>query len=105
METISLRCKECGGTIEVDPSKNITFCPYCGSKSIISESDQVKIARIKAEERIEREKEKQKTNRNSDKWLHIVMISFFAFFMLIAIIGSIAGWQYNRKINSLYNGS
>lgn len=93
METISLKCKDCGGIVEVDPSKNVLFCPYCGSKSIIPESDQVKIARIKAEERIEREKEQQKTNRNSDKWLHIVMISFFAFFVSIAIIGSIAGWQ------------
>lgn len=93
METISLKCKDCGGIIEVDSSKNVLFCPYCGSKSMIPESDNVKIARIKAEERIEREKERQKTNRNSDKLLHIVMISFFAFFVLIAIIGSIAGWQ------------
>ena len=93
METISLKCKDCGGIVEVDPSKNVLFCPYCGSKAMIPESDKVKIARIKAEECIEREKERQKTNRNSDKWLHIVMISFFAFFVLIAIIGSIAGWQ------------
>ena len=93
MEVVSLRCKECGGVIDVDSSKNVLFCPYCGSKTMIPESDQVRIARIKANERIEREKERQKTNRNSDKWLHIVMISFFAFFVLIAIIGAIAGWQ------------
>ena len=92
METISLRCKECGGTIEVDSSKNVAFCPYCGSKSIIPESDQVKISRIKAEERIEREKERQKSKRKHDFYEALPFIVIFSGSVLIAIIGSIAGW-------------
>lgn len=92
METISLRCKECGGTIEVDSSKNVTFCPYCGSKSIIPESDQVKIARIKAKERIEREKERQKSKRKHDFYEALPFIVIFGGAMLMFIIGSIAGW-------------
>lgn len=91
METISLRCKECGGTIEVDSSKNVTFCPYCGSKSIIPESDQVKIARIKAEERIEREKERQKSKRKHDFYEALPFIVIFGGAVLMLIIGSIAG--------------
>ena len=92
METISLRCKECGGTIEVDSSKNVTFCPYCGSKSMIPESDQVRIARIKANERIEREKERQKSKRKHDFYEALPFIVIFGGSVLIAIIGSIAGW-------------
>lgn len=92
METISLKCKDCGGIVEVDPSKNVLFCPYCGSKSIIPESDQVKIARIKAEERIEREKEHQKSKTKRDFYtLTLPMIVIFGGLFLFGIIGIIFG--------------
>jgi len=91
METISLRCKECGGTIEVDPSKNVTFCPYCGSKSMIPESDQVRIARIKANERIEREKERQKSKRKHDLYEALPFIIAFGGFILIGIVFALTG--------------
>ena len=94
METISLRCKGCGGIIDVDPSKNVLFCQYCGSKAMIPESDQVKIARIKAEERMEREKERQKAKTRREFYnFTLPGIVIMAAFVLIAIIGSIAGWQ------------
>lgn len=94
METISLRCKECGGIIDADPSKNVMFCPYCGSKAMIPESDQVRIARIKAEERIEREKERQKHKTKREFYTFTLpMIAIFATFIIIAIVGAIAGWQ------------
>ena len=40
-----LKCKECGGTLDVDDSKSIMCCPYCGSKEFIEESDSVKIVK------------------------------------------------------------
>jgi len=93
METISLKCKDCGGIVEVDPSKSVLFCPYCGSKAIIPESDQVRIARIKANERIEREKERQKAKTKREFYtLTLPIIVIFGACILIAIIGSIAGW-------------
>lgn len=92
METISLKCKECGGIIDADPSKNVLFCPYCGSKSMIPESDQVRIARIKAEERIEREKERQKAKSKRELYMALPLIAFFICMLLMAIVGSIAGW-------------
>ena len=93
METISLKCKNCGGIIEADASKNILSCPYCGAKEMIPESDQVRIARIKAEERIERERERQKTKRFSDNMLSYAMIATVVSLVIIAIMGVIAGWK------------
>lgn len=49
MATISMRCKDCGGILEVDETQNVMFCPYCGSKELILESDEVKKERIKYE--------------------------------------------------------
>ena len=92
METISLKCKDCGGIVEVDPSKSVLFCPYCGSKSMLPESDQVRIARLKANERIEREKERQKSKRKHDFYEALPFIIIFGGAILMFIIGSIAGW-------------
>lgn len=49
MATISMKCKDCGGILEVDETQNVMFCPYCGSKELILESDEVKKERIKYE--------------------------------------------------------
>lgn len=91
METISLKCKDCGGIIDADPSKNVLFCPYCGSKSMIPESDQVRIARIKAEERIEREKERQKAKNKRELYMALPIIVIFGGFILMAIVFALTG--------------
>lgn len=91
METISLKCKDCGGIVEADPSKNVLFCPYCGSKSMIPESDQVRIARIKANERIEREKERQKSKRKHDLYEALPFIIAFGGFILMGIVFALTG--------------
>ena len=91
METISLKCKDCGGIVEVDPSKNVLFCPYCGSKSMIPESDQVRIARIKVTERTEREKERQKSKRKHDLYEALPFIIAFGGFILMGIVFALTG--------------
>ena len=42
MPTISLRCKSCGGIMVADGGREIVSCPYCGSKELIEDSDEVK---------------------------------------------------------------
>ena len=39
----TLKCSECGGVMQVDEDKNIASCPYCGSASLVVESDYVKV--------------------------------------------------------------
>ena len=58
---ISLKCSNCNGTLTADENSNILFCPYCGSKEILLESDAVKIQKIKYETIKEIALEKQKT--------------------------------------------
>ena len=40
---VKLICRACNGTMEVDREHNVIFCPYCGSKELIIESDEVLI--------------------------------------------------------------
>lgn len=46
-EVIKLVCSDCGGALEIDTEKMITFCPYCGSRNLIPEEKDVTISRIK----------------------------------------------------------
>ena len=57
---VKLVCEDCGGTMNIDSDKQIMMCPFCGSKKIILESDDVKIATINAEADVE----KQRINRD-----------------------------------------
>ena len=84
MKTRKMKCNECGGTLELNEDRDIICCPYCGSKELIEESDEVKIERIKSKERIEIEKD------NKDKFELIIgsivsIALFVGLFILMAI--------------------
>lgn len=49
---ITMKCQDCGATMDIDPEKQIIYCPYCGSKHLIEESDDVKKARLDKDVRI-----------------------------------------------------
>lgn len=55
--TIHLVCQHCGSVMDYDDERQIVACPYCGSKELIKESDDVKIERIKSKTVLAREKQ------------------------------------------------
>ena len=46
-ETIQLKCKSCGGVMTPDENLETLFCPFCGSKELITDSDAVAVEKIK----------------------------------------------------------
>lgn len=96
-KTIKITCEDCGGVMEVDSNKTILTCPYCGSKKLITESDEVTIARINKEadsERMRYDKEKReyeeelRVKKDKEDWksigiLWIIVIVMFIFFINI----------------------
>lgn len=60
-DSIQLKCSACGGTVYVEENnfRPVKLCPYCGSKEVLIESDNVIIERIKSN----REKEKNQIYR------------------------------------------
>lgn len=74
VKTIQMRCKICDGVMTVDENNSVMMCPYCGSKELIQESDDVIIERIKNEankdiERSKLEYEERKEKRQEEKEL------------------------------------
>lgn len=75
-ELIKLKCKQCGGELEVSEGQEMLYCPYCGSKTLVLESNKVKIERIRKEAEIE---EIKLNNEKFTKNLIIVLIMFAIF--------------------------
>lgn len=99
VKKILLKCEHCGGTLEINSNQDLLMCPFCGSKSIIIENDDVKIERIKANaynevefKRIDSENDLRRTQKlkeeeesreqEIDKFKH----SFVAKLLLIGVI-------------------
>lgn len=44
---MQLKCQSCRGIMDLDKDKEVLFCPFCGSKELLSVSDAVKIEQIR----------------------------------------------------------
>ncbi len=104
-QTLSLKCKACGGVLTTDEDRLVLSCPFCGSKELISESDNVTIERIKVkankeleEMRIKNESEKEVRKEEKDYIESFkngkfkkVLIVFATIFGVLAFVSFIAG--------------
>ena len=67
VRTIRLRCPNCDGVMKADEKGKYMICPYCGSKELIVEDEQVTLAKLKAQELAQRAKEeKERTEREAE---------------------------------------
>ena len=56
----TLKCQNCGGTVELNSELPVAFCPYCGAKSLIDENSLGQVY-------VEREKTKRVSIRETEK--------------------------------------
>ena len=96
-KTIKLTCEDCGGEMNIEAGRNVITCPYCGSKKLITESDEVTIARINKEsdaERMKFEKEKReyeeelrvKKDKEDTKFIIIALPIFVLTLVIICVL-------------------
>ena len=62
-QTIQLRCKNCDGVMNVDSEHSVLACPFCSSKELILESDNVKIEKVRQKAYTDVELGKQQLER------------------------------------------
>ncbi|MDO4647105.1 MAG: zinc-ribbon domain-containing protein [Eubacteriales bacterium] len=48
VRTVHLRCKDCGGIMEANPDTQEMQCPFCGSRELILDSDEVAAQKIRS---------------------------------------------------------
>lgn len=78
---IKMKCESCGEIMDYNKEKEMIFCPYCGSKDLIMASDDVQIARIKAETEKVKIESKERDNKNT----YIFFIVYFAILAIVSI--------------------
>lgn len=91
-KVIHLTCQNCGSSMTFDDDKQIVACPYCGSKELLLESDDVKIERIKSNTVLERDKiandfyiEKQKYEEDKMRRTNIECLKIAAILLAILV--------------------
>lgn len=110
-----LICDECNATFEFDAEKNILCCPYCGSKKIIVESDNVRISKynIDAEKEIKKFQEQYRHMEEVDNRRHVRLqyIIFGVIFVLFCLFATLDDYvtekvhNFSPKIESSYSSS
>lgn len=98
IKKLSLVCEQCGGVLQVDDGKEVVACSYCGSKTLILESDdvtkerirttaqkEVELEKIKADDRErqrflekeqKQEREQQAKEFKKSKWFKVLIVAF-----------------------------
>lgn len=110
-KTLQIKCKNCNGLMNIDDEREILSCPYCGSKELVAESDDVTIERIRNRtykevefKKMEREDEREKKREEKD------MIEAFSksklskaslVFAIICGIMTLASFNSGRVLNGV----
>lgn len=80
MKLITLKCPECGATLQLDQDRKECFCTYCGSKILLDEEIQKQDVRIEKHIIDEAAVEQEKTKQKHD-------LQGFIFMIILIIIG------------------
>lgn len=109
---VQLRCKSCGGSLDIKDGQNVLMCPYCGSKELIVESDKVSVARIRSgtakdlvfgvmdryaeskRQQLEEQRRKEAQDREDAKK---TMPLFLGFAIFLIILGVIVGIMEDKE--------
>lgn len=80
MNKITLVCQNCNGTLEVGAEQNVLCCHYCGQKTLVAESDEVKIARMQTNTEKETTFSKNRTKVAIGAMIALVLIVLMIIF-------------------------
>ena len=103
--SIVMKCRQCNGTLTMEKEGDVLFCPYCGSKELLLDSDPVAVEKIKQQtefkkwEREDLKEEKKKKEQQEHKYkfgafgvISIICAVFFGIMALTRFINVVDAW-------------
>lgn len=100
VKLVSVKCPQCGASLDIDEGRNHVFCSYCGTKILVDNDneyiyrhiDEASIKQTEAEtmlrlKEMELQEKEDERNRKSRKNAYIVATALVVFGALIAVIG------------------
>lgn len=86
MKLITLKCPECGATLQLDQDRKECFCTYCGSKILLDEEIQKQDVRIEKRIIDEAAVEQEKTKRQDNIIGLIILLLMFLYGFLYKLL-------------------
>ncbi len=89
---IIMKCRQCSGTLTMDKEGDILVCPYCGSKELLLDSDNVAVEKIKQQtefkkwEREDQKKKEEQEHKYKFGAFGVISIICAVFFGLMALL-------------------
>lgn len=115
VRTIRLKCEACEGTLEVDEGKTVLSCPYCGAKSMIPDSDNVAVAKVKSKaykevefEKMRYKEKKEKERREEEevaRFKKSKLNKFVFVFCVICILISNNAFSHGNRMAGIISGA
>lgn len=94
MRLESLKCPECGGTIDFKEGQKIQYCPYCGAKLYLDDGNRTIRKEYQDLTHLEEMKFKRKVEledrERDDKELRNALLLAIGSFILLIVLGIIA---------------
>lgn len=88
MKLITLKCPECGATLQLDQDRKECFCTYCGSKILLDEEIQKQDIRIEKRIIDEVAVEQEKTKRQ-DNIIGLIIFTLIIIWLFVFSFGSV----------------
>lgn len=88
MKLITLKCPECGATLQLDQDRKEYFCTYCGSKILLDEEIQKQDIRIEKRIIDEVAVEQEKTKRQ-DNIIGLIIFTLIIIWLFVFSFGSV----------------
>lgn len=109
--TIHLQCKSCGGNLDIDRNQSLIFCPFCGSRELLIDSDAVAVEKIRQQTEFKKweredlqqqreENEKYKNSKAGNVALVFAIIYGLMFVGSVTIIRSVP--NFLRSLSLLF---
>lgn len=111
---IVMKCQQCSGTLTMDKEGDILVCPYCGSKELLLDSDNVAVEKIKQQtefkkwEREDQKEQQKKKEEQEHKYkfgafgvISIICAVFFGLMALLRFTSIVDAWGVIAGITAL----
>ena len=111
---IVMKCQQCSGTLTIDKEGDILVCPYCGSKELLLDSENVAVEKIKQQtefkkwEREDQKEQQKKKEEQEHKYkfgafgvISIICAVFFGLMALLRFTSIVDAWGVIAGITAL----
>lgn len=96
-ELKELKCKSCGGNMEIDYDHHVVVCPYCGATEVLVKNGHM-LLKKQPEKKAEQTRQPMKVNKHPIKVVIKLIAFVIVFIVIISLIIGFAATHKNKHV-------